>query len=106
MGVPLTRIFSLSPSSKPLTVKVKPVIVWPASTVPIAAPLNTATAAACVEPAPSVKVGLAAVAVRVGASLTAITFTVEVRTLELSALSFTTKLTVRAAVVGAFELLA
>ena len=87
--VPSTTIRSLAPSSRPPTVKVRPVMVCPLSTVPTAAPLNTLTAAACVDPAPSANVGFAAVAVRVGASFTAVRFTVEVTVLEFAAASFT-----------------
>ena len=70
--VPSTRIFSFTPSTRPPTVNVRPVMVCPASTVLMLAEVNTVTAVACVEPAPSVKVGLAAVADNVGASLTAV----------------------------------
>ena len=77
MVVPSTTIDSLAPSAKPVTVNVKPAIFCPLSTVLIVAPLNTFTAAACEDPAPSVKVGFVAVAVRVGASLTATTVTVD-----------------------------
>ena len=57
--LPSTTITSLAPSTRPLTVKVSPVIVCPDSIVLAAAPPNTFTAAACVpSPAASVKVGL------------------------------------------------
>ena len=62
----------------PLTVKVRPLMVWPDSIVLAFAPENTDTAAACVpSPAASVNVGLLAVAVSVGASFTGTTFTVD-----------------------------
>ena len=78
--LPSTTIVSLAPSTRPLTVKVSPVTVWPVSTVLTAAPLNTDTAAACVPaPAASVNVGFAAVALKVGASFTAAMVTVPVR---------------------------
>ena len=80
MAVPSTTILSLVPSSKPLTVNVRPVIDWPTSTVLTNAALNTATALACVDPAPSVKIGLDGVALKVGASLTAVMFSVTVST--------------------------
>ena len=72
--VPSTTIFSFAPSASPLTVKLRPLMVWPASIVLAFAPENTDTAGACVAtPAASVNVGLTAVAVSVGASFTALT---------------------------------
>ncbi len=53
------------------------------------AALKTLTSPACVDPASSANVGLAAVAVRVGASFTAVRFTVEATVLEFAAESFT-----------------
>lgn len=81
--VPSTRIFSSKPLIKPLTVNVRPVMVCPASTVLMLAEVNTVTAVACVEPAPSLKVGLAAVADNVGASLTALMLVPKVTAAEL-----------------------
>ena len=78
MLLPSTTIVSFAPSASPLTVNVRPVIVWPASIVLVDAPLNTDTAAACVpNPAASWKVGFDAVAESVGASLTGTTVTVD-----------------------------
>ena len=48
MVLPSTMIDSLAPSCKPLTLKVKPVMVCPASNGSVAALPNTLTAEACV----------------------------------------------------------
>ena len=76
--LPSTTIDSFAPSAKPLTVKVRPVIVCPVSMVLALAELKTFTAAPCTpKPEPSVKVGFNAVAVKVGASLTETTVTAD-----------------------------
>src|SRR5476649_2956868 len=76
--LPSTTIVSFAPSASPDTVNVKLVTVWPLSTTPAVAPLKTVTAAACVpEPAASVNDGFNAVAVKVGASFTGTTLTVD-----------------------------
>src|SRR3954462_3749329 len=83
------------------TVNWRLVTVWPASMVEAAAPANRDTD----EPS-SVKVGLAPVAVSVGASFTAVTLMVEAAGLEPVVPSLTLKLPVREAVEGLSELLA
>src|SRR3954463_5848727 len=77
------------------TVSWRLVIVWPASIVDAAAAANRDTD----EPS-SVNVGLAPVAVSVGASLTEVTLTVEATVLEPVVPSLTVKLTVREGVEG------
>ena len=74
--LPSTLICSCSPSNKPLTVKLRRVIICPWSTALTCAPVNTATAAPCALPAPSVKVLAEALAVKVGASLVATILTI------------------------------
>ena len=81
MGVPSTLIFSLAASVRPLTLKVRLVMFCPLSTVLMLAALKTLTGSVCVEEfasPPSTNKGLDAVAVSVGASLTAVTLVVSV----------------------------
>ena len=95
--VPSTTVFSLVPSTKPLTVKVSPLTVWPASMVLMLAPEKAATAEAWALPAASVKVGLDAVAASVGASLVPLTVmvTVWVAVAFWSSVTVTMKVSVR-----------
>ncbi len=96
--VPSIVICSLLPLPKFVTVNTSELISCPLSTVLILLPLNSATA----DP-PSVKVGVAPVAVNVGASFTAIT-TTEILAAALVLLppspSLTVTLIVRVVVVG------
>ena len=104
IAVPSTTRFSFAPSASPPIVKVRPMIVCPASTVPALAPENTATAAPCVPtPAASVKVEPAEFAASVGGSLTPVTLTVLVAMLLSEIPSLTVKLIVRLAVFGVSE---
>src|SRR5258708_40140624 len=75
MLVPSTVTCSLAPSLRPPTFRVRPMMVWPLSTVPALAAENTLTAAPCELPAPSVKVGITAGAGRGGAAVAGVTVT-------------------------------
>ncbi len=91
---------SLLPSCRPDTVSVSRMMLWLDSIALTLAPLNTATA----EP-PMAKVGLLAVALVVGASLTAATATVTLLEPVPPRPSLTLTLTVRVAVLGSLLVL-
>jgi hypothetical protein len=80
--VPSALRRSAAPFARLLTVSVRLVMVCPPSMVDAAAPLNRET-----EEPSSVKVGLAPVAVRVGASLTEVTATSITSVAELNAVA-------------------
>ena len=108
-AVPLTRAtavpsmisFSDAPSATPATVTCRPMMLCPGSTVSIAIPLNTVTAAPC-----STNVGLLPAPVTTGASSTASTLTVtDAAVLVVPVSSVTVTLTVRAPLLGSVVLL-
>ncbi len=101
-STPPMRRISLAPSATLETVRVRPMMVWPASTVDTVTPENRSAPGAA---SPSVKVGVPPVAARVGASFTSVTETVVVATALFTVPSLTTTCTVRFAAVGASDVL-